>query len=166
VSGRAPVFAGVYAGQGRKWMRDSVVTRRARRWRMHRRCMGCEENTQGPSPQTPRPLMRGMDRSASVRRSIFWSGRIRIFASRPSTVLLLQKTAPILGSSCFLAAAGVTRMGGNRASGFRRALRAIARDPSPQAEGAAPQNRRRFDAARQGAGSSDIGLSRLPLHLK
>jgi len=38
--------------------------------------------------------------------------------------------------------AGVTRMGGNRVSGFRRAAvfgRAIARDPSPQGEGAAQQ---------------------------
>ncbi len=38
------------------------------------------------------------------------------------------------------AAAGVTRMGGNRVSGFRRAAvfgRAIARDPSPKGEGAA-----------------------------
>jgi hypothetical protein len=36
--------------------------------------------------------------------------------------------------------AGVTRMGGNRVSGFRRAAvfgRAIARDPSPKGEGAA-----------------------------
>jgi hypothetical protein len=51
---------------------------------------------------------------------------------------------PILGmvlhESHLLAAAGVTRMGGNRASGFRRAAvfgRAIARDPSPKGEGAA-----------------------------
>ena len=65
---------------------------------------------------------------------------------RPSTVLRLQEAVTIIGmvlcESHFFAAAGVTRMGGNRASGFRRAAvfrRAIARDPSPQGEGAAQE---------------------------
>ena len=84
---------------------------------------------------------------------------------RPSTVLPWREAVPILGRGLTAsadslvslssaarpemcralaggsAAAGVTRMGGNRVSGFRRAAvfgRAIARDPSPQGEGAAP----------------------------
>jgi hypothetical protein len=96
VSGRAPVFAGVYAGQGRKWMRDGVVTRGARRWRMHRRCMGCEENTRAtvPSPRTPPEAMnqrlihnfpgiafsrpgRGSCAQGRVKVGCFFSGRPR-----------------------------------------------------------------------------------------
>ena len=170
---------------------DEGVGQRWRRRRMHRRCIGCEEDTR-PTPRAA--ALREFDRDDEAPTtqqppeilSLVWPGlhlpsrpygvrehgaqgrgragrcaaldtsctvsRPRL--ARPRTVAPLREAVPILGmvlcESHFLAAAGVTRMGGNRASGFRRAAvfgRAIARDPSPRGEGAPPKGRskiRRF----------------------
>ena len=64
----------------------------------------------------------------------------------------------VLCESHFLAAAGVTRMGGNRASGFRRAAvfrRAIARDPSPQGEGSAQEKDQNWTVSTKCVGSNE-----------
>jgi hypothetical protein len=86
-------------------------------------------------PSQARPSRRPWTRTRShPGRGL--TGRAPCYdCERPCRSSAWSRPKPLL-----LAAAGVTRMGGNRVSGFRRAAafgRAIARDPSPQGEGAA-----------------------------